>query len=152
MGKNQNHVNHQVFQVFFFKHQVFHCKTPGFPGFSWFRHRFGDRLGLLLQCFGRPLGTLLVPLGSLGRSSGPSCAPWGLQGRLFSVSGHASEGFLCFCEIALPPRQNLRFCSARGAFGAVSPSMGRPWAHMCWFVACSWLLFGSLRRSLAVPW
>ena len=36
--------------------------------------------------------------------------------------------------MALPPRRNTRFCSARGAFGALSPSMGRPWAHLCCFL------------------
>jgi len=51
-----------------------------------FRVSFG---GCFLRCFGRPLGTISLPLGSLGRSSGPPCAPWGLQGWLFSVPGYA---------------------------------------------------------------
>jgi hypothetical protein len=51
-----------------------------------FRVSFG---GCFLRCFGRPLGTISVPLGSLGRSSGLPCAPWGLQGWLFSVPGYA---------------------------------------------------------------
>jgi len=48
--------------------------------------------------------------------------------------------------------RNMHFCSVREPYGTVSPTMGHLWAHFGFLFAFSWLLFGCLRGSLAVPW
>jgi len=63
-----------------FSHSAFWCSRRGG---SVIFNVFGSFWGCFLECLGRPLGTLSVPLSSLVGSSGASLHTLGPQGRLF---------------------------------------------------------------------
>jgi len=59
----------------------------------WVPWAVGVVRGVFLKRFGYPLVTISCPRGPWGGLLGLPCAPWGLQGRLFSVPGRAQDVF-----------------------------------------------------------